>query len=254
MLTAGWAKGYSSPEWGTYRQWAGVGAQVRKGEKGTQVVFYSRVEAKDKNGALDADGKPVKTSVFIAKAFTVFNLEQVDNAPPSKIAPAEPPTANPDGRLPEAEALWTDYLTARSEGLTFAEGGDRAYYAPSRHHVQLPEFGAFRDAGGYYATLYHEAGHSTGSDRLLKRDDIADTDGKAYAREELTAELASALCLAHLGIGGATEAQNTVSYCAGWASRIKADPQVFVRACSLAEKAFALITGASAGADSNPDA
>ena len=72
QLLLGWA-GYGSPAWASYKQWAEKGMPVRKGEKGSMVVFFSLIEIKE----LDATGKPKKIPML--KNYIVFNAEQCEN-------------------------------------------------------------------------------------------------------------------------------------------------------------------------------
>jgi antirestriction protein ArdC len=64
-------KGYSSGTWGTYKQWAEAGAQVKKGEKAAYIVFYKEITV-----ASD-DSDDAETRLF-ARATPVFATEQVD--------------------------------------------------------------------------------------------------------------------------------------------------------------------------------
>ena len=66
--------GYANGLWGTYRQWLAVGAQVRKGERGTVVVLWKQT-GNDNADNQGADGDDQNTRVF-ARAFTVFNVAQ----------------------------------------------------------------------------------------------------------------------------------------------------------------------------------
>lgn len=71
------ASGYESGTWGTYKQWAESGAQVKKGEKASYVVFYKEITV-----AADEDADDNGTRLF-AKATPVFAAEQVEGyAPP----------------------------------------------------------------------------------------------------------------------------------------------------------------------------
>ena len=67
-------KGYSSGTWGTYRQWAEIGAQVRKGEKAAFIVFYKELEFAAESETGDAE----TTTRLFARATPVFAAEQVE--------------------------------------------------------------------------------------------------------------------------------------------------------------------------------
>lgn len=77
------ASSYSSGLWGTYRQWAALGAQVRKGERGTTVVFWKQAASRADDDHDDGEAGPGR---MFARAFTVFNLAQVEGYEPAPVA------------------------------------------------------------------------------------------------------------------------------------------------------------------------
>ncbi len=142
LWIAGNAAGYTEPRWATYRQWSATGAQVRKGEKGTMVVFFKELSD-------DADvEKPGEGRRFVARASHVFNVAQVDGAEVQDL-----PAVSFDP-IAEAERL------AAGLGAPIAHGGDQACYLPSRDLVRMPPRERFHTRDGYYATLFHELGHN----------------------------------------------------------------------------------------------
>ena len=84
LWIAAQAFGYASGIWGTYRQWQAVGAQVRKGEHGSTVVLWKQA-ASSADDDHDGDEESVHRRVF-ARAFTVFNLAQVEGYGPEPVA------------------------------------------------------------------------------------------------------------------------------------------------------------------------
>ena len=126
------------------------------------------------------------------------------------------------------------------ERITFAHGGDRAFYAPSRDHVQLPDREAFRDTESYYATLLHEIGHSTGSPKRLDREFGKRFGTDAYAFEELVAEFASAMMCGALGVTD-TPRPDHAAYIASWLSVLKSDKRAIFTAASKAQAATDLV-------------
>jgi antirestriction protein ArdC len=100
----------------------------------------------------------------------------------------------------------------------------------------VPEAGQFKDVESYWATLLHEAVHSTGHESRLDRD--LDTSNKtSYAFEELIAEMGSAFLCAQMGIERGDLTANHASYIAGWKQVLTADPKAFMRAAKLARQA-----------------
>jgi len=175
LWIAGNAAGYTEPRWATYRQWAATGAQVRKGEKGTMVVFFKELSD-------DADGeKAGEGRRCVARARLVFNVAQVDGAEVQDL-----PAVSFDP-IAEAERLGAG-LRVPTE-----HGGDQACYLPSRDLVRMPQREQFHTRDGYYATLFHELGHATGGAKhRLDRDLSGRFGDQAYAMEELVAEITSA--------------------------------------------------------------
>ena len=152
------AEGYPSAVWATYRQWAELGAQVRKGEQSSPVVFW-KINGPDEGedggtggggdgGAAGEDGADGRRPRVFARGYSVFNAAQVDGY----AAPALPALPEPE-RIGHAEAFFA------ALGADIRHGGNRACYVPSLDQVRMPPFPAFRDAVAYYATLAHEATH-----------------------------------------------------------------------------------------------
>ena len=121
---------------------------------------------------------------------TVFNVEQVDGLPPHFYATAAP-QISAHAKIEQAEAFFA------ALGAEIRHGGNRAFYAMERDHVQMPPFGAFRDAESYYATLGHECIHWTRHPTRLAREFGRKRWGdEGYAQEELVAEIGAAFTTA----------------------------------------------------------
>ena len=244
MVTAA-EQGYTSPWWGTYKAIAERGGQVRKGEKGTLVVFWSTFDSKDP-AEVDAKGNPRK--IFFLKTYRVFNAQQADGL-------AEQYTAEPAPRgefeaIEACEAVLSGYL-ART-GIPVAHGGNRAAYSPAADTIVLPDRDAFTGGSAeYYGTAFHEAAHSTGHAARLNRPELtgfAHFGDSLYSREELVAELTAAMLAGVTGIAPATE-DNSAAYLASWAKVLKGDAKLVVQAAAKAQRAADLILGADPAAD-----
>jgi antirestriction protein ArdC len=118
--------------WFTFKQALALDACVRKGERGSFVVFYTELAAKDGKVAPreDQDGADVRR---ILRSYTVFNAEQIDGLPTQFHAP-----------VPVQPAPVSDGENARFAGL-FArvpalvrEGGTRAFYSMAADVIQMP--------------------------------------------------------------------------------------------------------------------
>jgi antirestriction protein ArdC len=163
-------KGYAAPIWMTYRQAAALNAHVRKGENGSLVVYADRI----KRTAQDADGEAVACDIPFMKAYTVFNVEQIEGLPDRYYStPATP--------LPlSARTGGADAFVAAT-GAAIRHGGTMAFYGPRPDHIQLPPIEAFRDAESYYATALHELTHNAAR-RIMPRRMLRDSEHNIFRR------------------------------------------------------------------------
>lgn len=218
--------GFNSPLWVTYKQAAELGGQVKKGEKGSLVVYADTFR---KTGT-DDKGEDVETTIPFMKGYTVFNAEQVDGLPNHFYATIAPINKDVE-RLECVEHFFA------ATGATIRHGGNQAYYRLSQNIVQMPELQAFRDSESYYATLAHEMTHWTRHETRLNRDfgrkRFADA---GYAMEELVAEIGAAFLCADLGITPETR-EDHAAYVASWLKVLKDDKRAIFTAASHAQKA-----------------
>jgi antirestriction protein ArdC len=218
--------GFTSPLWMTYRQATELGGQVRKGEKGSLVVY---ADSFTKSGT-DEKGRDIETTIPFMKGYTVFNSEQVDGLPGHFYASTTPVDKNIH-RFETVERFFA------ATGATVKHGGNQAFYSPSQDIVQMPEFQTFRDAESYYATLAHEMTHWTRHESRLNRDLGRKRFGDAgYAMEELVAEIGAAFLSADLGITPETR-EDHAAYIALWLKVLKNDKRAIFTAASHAQKA-----------------
>ncbi len=214
--------GYATSIWGTYRQWLAVGAQVRKGERGTTVVLWKQATSGAND---DEDDDEANHRRVFARAFTVFNVAQVDGHEPE--AAAVLPESE---RIAHAEA----FLTNLSVNTVF--GGSKAYYLPSTDTVHMPNFAHFRDAASFIGVWAHELGHASGSKHRLDRDLSGRFGSAAYAAEECAVEILSGLILADLGIAHHPRPDHA-AYISSWLEILKTDPRAIFTAASKAQQA-----------------
>ena len=120
-------QGFAAPIWMTYRQAVELGANVRKGEKGSPVVYANSLTRNE----TDDRGVDVARDIHFLKPYTVFNVEQIDGLPAQYIAPASPRLDVP-ARIATAEGFFA------ATGATLAHGGNRAFYRPSTDSIVLP--------------------------------------------------------------------------------------------------------------------
>jgi antirestriction protein ArdC len=218
---------FSAPIWMTFRQAIELGGHVRKGEKGAPVVYANTIS---KTEADESTGDDVERTIPFLKAYTVFNVEQIEDLPGHYYALAES-IRNPDERITDAERF---FAASRAD---IRHGGDSAYYSPALDYIQMPPFDAFRDAQAYYATLAHEATHWTKHTTRLDRDFGRKRFGDdGYAREELVAELGAAFLCADLGLALEDRADHA-AYIGHWLSVLKDDKRAVFTAAAHAQRA-----------------
>jgi len=219
-------KGYAAPIWMTYKQAHELGAQVRKGERGSLVVFANRITRTETN----EQGEDTEREIPFMRGYSVFNVEQIDALPAHYYAqPANPLPLSQ--RIESAERFMT---ATRAE---IRHGGNSAFYAPGRDLVQLPPFETFRDAESYYATACHELTHWSGHKSRLDRNFNAKRFGDSgYAREELVAELGAAFLCADLGITPEIR-EDHAAYLGHWLEVLREDKRAIFSAAAHAQRA-----------------
>jgi antirestriction protein ArdC len=139
------SRGFQDSTWMTYRQAAELGAHVRKGETGSTVVYANSIRKTETTET----GDEVERDIPFLKAYTVFNIEQIDDLTNDyRPKPVE---------QPKSSATADVFFSA--PGAVIRHGGNKAFYAPWSDHIQMPPVETFRDVESYYATLAHEEIH-----------------------------------------------------------------------------------------------
>lgn len=217
-------KEYATSLWATYQQWRELGAQVRKGEKSTSVVFWKFLDEEDEREASEANQRSHHNGVM-ARAYHVFNAAQVDGYD----MPALP-------RLPETERIERAEQFFNSIKADIREGGSRAFYAPADDYIQMPPFAVFKKAEFRYSVLAHEVTHWSGATTRLNRNLAPRFQKEAYAAEELIAELGSAFVCAELELE--TEPRRDhAPYIQSWLKVLRNDRRAIFTAATQAQQA-----------------
>lgn len=220
------ARGFTAPIWITFRQALALGGYVRKGEHGSTVVYANRITRTEPGD----NGQDVERQIPFLKAYTVFNVDQVEGLPAHFYAVAEP-KLDAAQRIDHADAFYA------ATGADIRHGGGQAYYAPQPDHVQMPPFECFEDPESYYATLAHECTHWTRHPTRLDRDFGRTRWGDdGYAREELVAELGAAFLCADLGLELEPRPDHA-SYIASWLKVLQDDRRFIFTAAAHAQRA-----------------
>lgn len=221
---------YPTHEWMTFKQALELGANVRKGEKATQIVFVKQLTRSDEHvkdtsneGAEDIRS-PKKVTVL--KTFAVFNVAQIDG-----LIPSVSPLA--------IERAVDEHFTRVQEfvgraGVEVTHGPYEPCYIPSLDSVCLPVREAFHANENYYATLLHECVHWTGAGHRLNRELRNRYGSKEYAAEELVAELGAAFLCAHLGVKGEIR---HAGYIGSWLKLLTEDMRAIFTAAAKASEA-----------------
>jgi antirestriction protein ArdC len=206
--------GYDCHLWMTYKQALAGGAQVRGGEHGTIVVFTKKLKVGDEDE---------ERLVSMLRTYTVFNVAQIDG-----LTETEPVILTEVERINAVEAF------VKATDADIKTGGNQPMYVPSLDYIVMPPAGAFRTVEHFYATELHELAHWTAAEKRLNRDLKNRFGTKAYAAEELVAELTAAFLCAHLGIQGELR---HAGYIADWIRLLKEDDRAIFTAASKASQA-----------------
>jgi antirestriction protein ArdC len=258
------AQAYSSPWWGTYDKIAELSGFVKtprksgKGswwaapaddperrilkeeQKSTKVYYWEVKRRKDPDSPNDRD----KDHVWLfATVHSVFNAEQAACLPEKYTTTTE---RAPLQDMPESSAAWDRYITDAGPAVRF--GGSQAYYDMSNDRITVPADESYESTGELWSTRWHEAGHSSGHPKRLKRQGIEHFDHFAsdkYSREELVAEMTAVMLCAMLGIDDKNTFDNSASYINHWRNKISGEDgsALVVTASRQAQKAVDHILG-----------
>jgi antirestriction protein ArdC len=225
------AHGYEYNYWVTYNGAKTAGGNVKRGEKSQIVVFYRQIPNKQEEP--DEDGN--YPTIPLLRYYKIFNLSQCEGI-----------------EVPEKELKEFD-ADERAEGIidgmpnppSFKLGGNSAYYSPPKDHVQLPKKQSFKTSDGYYCTAFHELAHSTGHTDRLNRKEVMESDlfgGIEYSKEELTAEISSAMLASHCEFDP-SNVERSASYVGSWLKKLEDDKKMVIQAAAKAQQAVDYILG-----------
>jgi antirestriction protein ArdC len=225
---------YDDPRWATYRQIGEHGGQVRKGERGQLVCFFKHVEAAKRNTESENEGGEDgrRGRYALLRSYIVFNVTQADAL---DLPPLPSQLERQIEPLAAAEGVLANYPP---DPPRVVGGASAATYNPRHDVIRIPAVGAFESVEAYYLTLWHELTHSTGHPSRLDRGDLIGSrfgDAK-YAREELTAEIGSAMIAARTAIVP-PNIEQSASYIASWLNALRNDKKLIVIAAGRAQKA-----------------
>lgn len=236
-----------SGEYLTWKQIESLKGKVKRGANSHIVVFYTTTEYTREIKGTDENGKETTRTeeykIPVLKYYRVFHLSDTENIP-SKITPDEICEPEPEQAITAAENIINDYVFRESfNGFKFQNNklSDEAYFSPATDKVVVPMKKQFKSLEAYYATTFHELTHSTLLAKRCNRTEngniTARFGSQVYSKEELVAEIGSAMLCTIAGISTKDVFDNSVAYIQGWIKSLKNDNKMIVWAASRAEKA-----------------
>tara|TARA_R110000787_G_scaffold121408_1_gene232275 strand:- start:558 stop:1430 length:873 start_codon:yes stop_codon:yes gene_type:complete len=214
--------GFSSPYWGTPKQWMEAGANI-KGGKCTQIVFWSTKMKKDESG-----NETNVVDYMFPKYHNVLNADQVTGW--------EAPETGED-KKDETEIIATADEFFKNLGVETFYASGRACYIPLSDKIQMPfreDFTATKTSTAtetFYSTKGHENMHAT------MHKDRCNRDMDSYALEELVAEIGSAMLCCQLGISSEMR-DDHISYIKSWLKALKNDKNAIFTAAKKSQEAL----------------
>jgi len=235
-------KEYKNNIWASYKQWESIGGQVKKGSKGTGIVFYkpavyvSKKTGKPVPAGTLLDNKVATKSWSVLRGSTVFNVSQVD-------------LTNSEYKIPvvkfgkQYSIKEIDSFIKSTNVTVKHDDVNRCFYVPSKDYINMTPKEFFRDTKdsnatvNYYSVFFHELTHATGHEKRLNRKDKFDDHKKSYAFEELVAETGSILFGKHFKIEK-TVRPNHAQYLNSWIKALENDFSFLSGAIAQASRAF----------------
>ena len=223
ILTAATARrNFKSKWWATFNQIKHNGASVTRGEKGTHIVLFKKIERK----RTDEVGDGVKDSFFVMREFCVFNAEQTSGLEKFRVGFTKPQNDAAE-RYDNADAV------IDAVGADIRYGGNEAFYNPPGDFIQLPHRHQFESPEAFYETAFHEHVHLSEHPSRLNWN-RAD---EGYAMGELIAEIGSCQIMAELGLPTTNNLNNHAAYLQHYLKGMADDARFIFRAAAQASKA-----------------
>ena len=246
----------------TFKQAKALGGSIRQGAKSYPVIFFKMLTKKEGTATpAPTAGQPADDKkVPLLQYYRVFSVEDVVGVEIKLPEVVAKPEHEPVAACEQVLANWSD-----KPKITHMQ--QRAYYSPLLDYVNMPKAESFHVPAEYYATLFHELGHSTGHPTRLNREGITEAikfGSPNYAREELVAEISAAFLCAFTGIAPQVidnsaaylvswlgklnpDQKNAVkdsdTYRAFWVEKLKEDKKLVIQAAASAKKAAEYILG-----------
>lgn len=218
---------YPTAQFLTFKQATDLGGHVKKGEKGYPVYYVGAVN----RTRITDTGEEEEDTMRFLKLYWVFNVAQTEGIDLSTDAI---PLPRPD--LEERREEADVFLSCTKADIR--EGHGEAYFAPSKDFISMPAFDTFKNADNFYSTIFHELGHWTGHKTRLDREFGKRFGDKAYAQEELVAEITAAMLCAEFGFDNDLRHAGYIDH---WIKLLSDHNKAFFTAASQASKAVELV-------------
>lgn len=215
-------QGYENPAWLTFKQAQALGGSIKRGEHATAIVYAATTTKVEESET----GEDVAKDIHFLKFYSVFNVEQTTGLPERLTVRREPKSMG--------ERLFRAEVFVGRIGSRVFHGGNQAFYKILEDVIWLPKMEDFESLGHYFATNLHEHVHWSGHPSRLNRVLGNRFGTRAYAAEELIAELGAAYLCALLGIKGELR---HASYIASWLELLENDRKAIFTAAAAASKA-----------------
>lgn len=226
-------------EYITISQCNKLGGRVKKGASAYNVYAFFPFWVDAEGNTHDKPTTEEDRKCFSLRYYRVFNITDCEGIKPHIKPTEEVDEGNTIDPIEVAENAIKAYVE-RSHITFHNVKGDRAYYSPSQDIVVVPTLKQYKCREEYYSTAFHELTHSSGHKDRLARKGVVNNDGfgnHEYSKEELVAEMGSAMLLGNLGINSKKAFNNSVAYLQSWLNSLKNDPQMIVWAAANAETA-----------------
>lgn len=236
------SQSYDSKYWLTFKQCHDNGGMIKKGEKGSTVVFWTFIDKAGKSVESDAEQSSTNTDkIPFLRHYTVFNVNQCSGLDLKRLQEelAEKDLERTHEDFTPAEILVDNYV----DKPEIKYGFTRACYRPLDDEVNLPSPQHFKSTEEYYSTLFHELVHSTGHENRLNRRNSSEMrvfGDEDYSKEELVAEMGASFLCARAGIDNKT-IDNSAAYIQSWMKALKDDKKMLITAAGQAQKASSYI-------------
>ena len=218
-------RGLDDSRYMTFKQASEAGFKIRKGAKSIPVYFFKKLEVEERD---QETGELKNKAIPYLTEYRVFNAQDIEGLEPANNRPAQ------------WQSIDVMEKIVKRLGVNVQYGGNKAFYDTTNDYVRLPVRGAYPNAEAFYGTLNHEIAHWTGNPSRLNRQ-FGPFGSEGYSREELRAEIASAMLSAETGIS--TSIENHAAYVASWIKVLKEDRREIFRAASDATKIVNFMLG-----------